>query len=430
MRHALVLTYYFPPAGGVAVQRILKFCKYLPEFGWKPTIVTVDSGSYIFTDETLVRQVPPDLNVHYTSSIEPFRLYNMLRGVKGKNMPTLSVGGTTKKSWLQKVAEFLRANIFIPDARVGWVPYAVSQSLKLFHEKKFEALITTGPPHSTHLAGLKIKNKTGIKWVADFRDPWTKNMINEYLPRLSVVNRIEKKMEESVLRHADAVTVVGKGMVSDFINRTSRVIAIHNGYDEDDFHVGAISTAGYFMMRHVGNLILPMNVPVLWQTLSELRQSNRQFKEKFRLEFIGSYHPQTALDLEKYNLKDCTTLIPFVSHRDAIGYMKGAELLLFVVPNYTNRNWVITGKIFEYIASGSAIMPLGPADSDAAEILASSGREKMIDYEDAAGMKKHIIDIFEKWQRGDLPKYAVCAYPQYSRKNQTKILAELLNEIT
>src|SRR5579863_2037050 len=180
-RKVLIFTYYWPPAGGVSVQRFLKFAKYLPEFGWEPIIITVKNGSYPYYDESLLKEISPSLRVYRTKTFEPFELYNLLRGKRGKSLPVVSFGAQ-RKTLFQSVTEYIRANYFIPDARKGWNPFAIKQGMEVLSNEKIDAMITTGPPHSAHLIGLKLKEKTGVKWIADFRDPWTGIFYNKLLP--------------------------------------------------------------------------------------------------------------------------------------------------------------------------------------------------------------------------------------------------------
>ncbi|MCK5765651.1 MAG: glycosyl transferase family 1, partial [Bacteroidales bacterium] len=166
-KSALILTYYWPPAGGPGVQRWLKFVKYLEEFGWKAHILTVKDGTYSALDEELEKEVPENIPVHKTKSRDPFRFYNMLKGKKDGSVSVALININKKKSFVDRMAMYIRSNFFIPDARKGWLPYAYKEALRIIAADNIDLIVTTGPPHSTHLTGLKIKKKTGIKWLAD-----------------------------------------------------------------------------------------------------------------------------------------------------------------------------------------------------------------------------------------------------------------------
>jgi len=203
LKNVLIFSYYWPPAGGVGVQRWLKLTKYLPEFGWNPIIVTVKNGSYPYIDLSLLHEVPGNIEVHKTKTFEPFEWYNLLLGKRGKHVPTAVLDSSTNKNFLQKLAAFIRANFFIPDARKGWVNFAIDTGEKIFRTKHIDAIVTTGPPHSTHLIGLYFKKKYPIKWLADFRDPWTHLFTNTYLPQINLVKKLDKKLEKRVLQAVD-----------------------------------------------------------------------------------------------------------------------------------------------------------------------------------------------------------------------------------
>ncbi|MDW8274577.1 MAG: glycosyltransferase, partial [Chitinophagales bacterium] len=232
MQKVLLLTYYWPPAGGVAVQRWLKFCKYLPEHGWIPHVITVKDGSYPYIDTSLEREVPPEVNLYRTHALEPFAIYNFFRGNEGKQLPTAFLDSSARKTFFQKVAEWVRANFFIPDARLGWIPFAQRAAASIIRSENIKVVITTGPPHSTHLAGLWLKKRFEIKWVADFRDPWTNIFTNQYLPRSAYAQRKDERLESMVLSKADIITVIGPSMKKEFEGKAKKVEVIWNGYDD------------------------------------------------------------------------------------------------------------------------------------------------------------------------------------------------------
>ena len=271
MKKVLIITYYWVPAGGVAVQRFLKFTKYLRDYGWEPVILTVKDGSYPYTDPKLESEVPKGIEVHRTKTFEPFEIYNLLRGQKGKAVP-LAVATASKKSLFQRLSGYIRANFFLPDARVGWKPYAIKEASNIIESQKIDAIITTGPPHSTHLIGQALKAKYKLPWVADFRDPWTEIFNNQYLPFTEASKAKDKKMEASVLRDCDVATVIGEGMKSVFPSKfTPKMEVITNGYDESDFDRTLQPETDKYRMRYVGNLLSNQNITALWAAIAELR---------------------------------------------------------------------------------------------------------------------------------------------------------------
>lgn len=424
-RKVLIFTYYFPPAGGVAVQRFLKFSKFLPEFGWEPVIVTVANGSYPYYDESLLAEVDDTVPVYRTKTFEPFELYNLLKGKKGKAMPVVSVGAQKNKSFFQQISEYIRANYFIPDARKGWVPYAFKQAEAILRAEKIEAIITTGPPHSTHLIGLQLKKKYGLRWIADFRDPWTGIFYNQILPRTKATCEKDKYLETEVLQNADVVTVISPGMKKEFTDRANRVEVIYNGYDENDFtpqHITQEQTT--FTIRYVGNLMASQNVEIFWKAIQHLRHS----KVALKLEFIGRVDEPVKQSIAQSGLADMVSFADFVDHKNAVKLMQDAALLLFVIPNVKDNHLILTGKLFEYLAAKTEIISFGPTHGNAAEILAQTGRKPMIDFADenaALNQLETAIAGFAQTKQGY--KYHNQSEQIYSRRNQTGLLAQQLN---
>jgi glycosyltransferase involved in cell wall biosynthesis len=429
-KKVLIFTYYWPPAGGVAVQRFLKFSKFLPEFGWEPIIVTVNNGSYPYYDESLLKEVSPDLKVYRTKTFEPFELYNLLRGQKGKTMPLVTVGASKSKTFFQQLTEYIRANFFIPDARKGWVPYAVKQAEEILKTEKIDAIITTGPPHSAHLIGLQLKEKYGVKWIADLRDPWTGIVYNEMLPRTESTRKKDLGLETSVLKTADCTVVISPGMKEQFEDRAKKIAVIFNGYDEANFlsNTGdAIKRAESFTIRYIGNLMASQNTINLWKAIAELRKT---VNANIRLEFTGRVDAEIQNSITEAGLNDITTYSAFTDHQTAINLTRGASLLLFAIFNLPNSKLVITGKIFEYLASCSEIISFGPVDGDASAILQSAGRKPMIAFDDYTQTLQQLRAAYAYWQEdGKTFKYTDNRFEIYSRRNQCQALAGILNSL-
>jgi glycosyltransferase involved in cell wall biosynthesis len=432
-KKVLIFTYYWPPAGGVAVQRFLKFSKFLPEFGWEPIIITVNDGSYPYYDESLVKEIAPSLRVYRTKTFEPFELYNLLRGKKGKSMPLVTVGANQSKTFFQRLTEYIRANYFVPDARKAWVPYAVKQAEEILRTEKIDAIITTGPPHSAHLIGLKLKEKFGVKWIADFRDPWTAIVYNEMLPRTESTRQKDIALETAVLKTADHVVVISPGMKEQFENKASKIDVIFNGYDEDNFSkpfepaTGSGGKEDYFTIRYIGNLMASQNPVNLWKAIAELRST---MQAKIKLEFTGRVDGEIQSSIAANGLGDIATYNPFTEQQKAINLTRSASLLLFAIFNLPNTKLVITGKIFEYLASCSEIISFGATDGDASAILKSVGRKPMIEFNDYAETLSQLQAAYTYWQQnGQAFKYTDRRFEIYTRRNQAGALAGLLNNL-
>jgi len=431
-KKVLILTYYWPPAGGPGVQRFLKFCKYFNDFSWQPVIISPKNGSYPYLDESLEKEIPDYIEVVRTKTFEPFALYNRLRGKKGKEVSVAMTGFKNSRSPIQKLAKYIRGNYFIPDARKGWVPYAVKAAGNIIKHNQIDAIITTGPPQSTHLAGLRLKEKFDLPWIADFRDPWTSVYYNRFFPRTEKTKRKDKKLEDKVLYSADAISVISPGLKEEFINRAKRLEIIYNGYDEQDFKNVKAAIHKKFILAYVGNLKPNQNVKTLWNVLAAMKKNIPDFARKFSLQITGLADTEIKKDMKQAGISDLVQFLPFVQHKEAIQRMTSANMLLFIIPESKGNRLILTGKIFEYLACKKPMLSIGPCDGDAAAILQSCGRKPMIDYKDSKQMQHTIRDAYKQSKSSTrMPlKLINNVHEQYSRKGMTGKLAELLNDIT
>ncbi|PCJ82450.1 MAG: glycosyl transferase family 1, partial [Flavobacteriales bacterium] len=318
MPKVLVFTYHWPPAAGPGVQRMLKFCKFLPSFGWEPTVITVKNAAFSSLDDSLADDVSESIVVHKTKTFEPFALYNLLKGKKGKHVPMGLIGLQNSKSLFQRISIYLRANYFIPDARKGWNKYAIAKADELFKKEKFDAIITTGPPHSTHLIGLHLNKKYGIPWVADLRDPWTNVYYNKFFPRTENTCKKDKKLEDSVVQNADLVTVVSDGLKDEFQSRAKNIAVIYNGYDDEDLHAEQQEkTTEKFTLAYVGNLKPNQNVPALWEVIRAAAAENEEFASNFQLNFTGNADDSVVESVQQQQLQEMLTRKGYVPHKEA-----------------------------------------------------------------------------------------------------------------
>ncbi|MCD4665940.1 MAG: glycosyltransferase [Bacteroidales bacterium] len=431
MKKVLIITYYWPPGSSPGVQRFLKFVKYLKDFGWKPYILTVNNGSYPSRDESLLNDVPSGLEVYRTKTFEPYRMFNLIKGKRSKSTPIGFINLSNKKNWLNYLSLYIRANFFIPDARKGWNRFAINKAKEIILKNKIDAIITTGPPQSTHLIGHKLKMENNIPWIADLRDPWTNVYYNTFFPRTKRTKKAYKKLEDKVVKTADMVTVVSAGLKNEFAGRAKEIEIIYNGFDESDFKDIKIIQPSVFTLAYVGNFKPNQNIKMIWESLSEISKTIENFKSDFKLLLTGNIDAGAANDLRKYDIDTLTEIQPFLPHDDAVSQMCNVSMLLFVVPEAVNNHLIITGKLFEYIASGTPILSIGPVDGDACKLLMETGRFPMIDYGDKEGFKKMLVENYRLWQKnGKLRKHEKQDIDKYSRRGLTKKLSEKLNKIT
>lgn len=405
------------------MQRFLKFCKYLPEFGVTPYVLTVSNPTYPSQDPSLSKEVPDQVNVFKSFSLEPFDLYAFLKN-ESKSEVAAPTAPLSSGSMAAKIASWIRANVFVPDARAGWLATARRKALNIMKSNDIDCIITTGPPHSTHFIGRYIQKKLGAFWIADFRDPWTQIHYNQILPRTRFIRWFDNTLEKNILRNADEVIVVSPTMAhvqKRIFERNYRVIT--NGFDPADFRgVGSHDTSHKkYVIRHVGR-INEASVPhSFFEALGRLEDPT-----VLKVEFIGNVHHKVQEFIDQYHLQDCVTIKPYIPHNEAIKAMKSADLLLLVIPDIKDNELILTGKLFDYIGAQKPIMYIGPSQGDAAEVI----RELNQGYIFGQGETDKIQAFLSSEKKEDLgltsTKFEALENHPYSRKKLTQQLVELI----
>lgn len=427
----LVIAYYFPPSGGSGVQRALKFVKYLPAAGWQPVVLTVDpeSAAYPNLDPEMMADVPDDVSVYKTDSWDPYNLYAGFTQTSKES--AVSVGFLSDKpvTMRERFARWLRANVFIPDARVGWYYYALKQARKLIEEGHVDAIFTTGPPHSTHLIGRSLSRQYGLPWIADFRDPWVDIDFLEELPMTGLAKRLNASLEQSVLDESSVVLTVSPAIERKFTAKTKTTCAtIYNGFDADDFRVETGRRLDFFYVSHVGNMNAARNPEVFWRVLAKGIDEGKFPKIKIRL--VGNVDASVMQTLNLLGLDSLVEQVSYCPHHEAVGYMKGSGALLLPINRVFSAKGIVTGKLFEYLAAGKPIIGIGPSDGDAANIIDETRGGKMVDYEDDAGMSLYLDALYSAWEKDEVfLKVDETAITNYSREGQTAQLAKLLDQL-
>ena len=420
----LVITYYWPPSGGSGVQRWLKFVKYLPDFGVQPFVLTVDPAraEYPVLDASLEKDVSPELKVYRTDCKGVYEWYKKITG--SKTAPYSGFANEGEPGALQKVARFMRGNFFLPDARKGWIKYAFAQACSIIQEHNIDAVITTGPPHSTHLAGLKLKKKYGIKWIVDFRDPWSTIFYNDALFQTRWAKRINQKMEQSVIDACDHLLLVSvdkEKMSAD----PKKITFLPNGFDNLDFDTQDFDRQNLklpetFTVCYIGSIAASYPVAALLKAFEILRHNI-----DFKLFFAGNVVEALKSDFSQ-RLNNYVQFVDYLPHADAINFMKSANLLLLIIPQTANNKFIIPGKLFEYLATGRQIMVIGPLDSAAAQIVTNANAGKTFEYDDAEGMKNFLLHHHHNHANKTYPTPDWEIIQQFSRRRLTQSLAEII----
>lgn len=420
MKRVLIITYYWPPSGGSGVQRWLKMSKYLPEYGWQPVIYTTENAEYPIVDHSLEKDVAPEAEVIRRPIMEPYNLYKKFLGVKKSE--TVKAGFIkekgAKKGWRDNLSVWIRGNCFIPDARCWWVKPSVKYLKEYLRKYPVDAIISTGPPHSMHLIAMKLKEALGIPWIADFRDPWTEIDYYDELHLTKWADRKQHRMEREVLAKADKVVTIGwdcARSLGRLGNRNVRVIP--NGFDwETNAALSVPPVSSEFTLTHVGIISASRNEHQLWQALSELKAADSGFLKALKIKLIGQVDQSVLKSIEESGLQENAELVPYIPH-DQIQQMQSAsQVLLLFINNTPNAKGILTGKIFEYLASGRPILCIGPENGDAAHILKETHAGQTASFEDKEKMKEIIKDLYQKYLENGLPSYTSKEIEKYSRK--------------
>ena len=386
MKKVLIITYYWPPSGGSGVQRWLKFVKYFRDFGIEPIVLTVapEFAALPNIDESLEHEIPLGIQVHKTRAKSPFGFY---KKIKKGTIPNSGFAGEGKANLFDNLFRFIRGNFFIPDARIGWNKFALEKARELIQLHAIDTVITSSPPHSTQLIGLQLKKEFNLKWLADLRDPWTEIYYNKLLFRTNWAKKIDYRYEQACLQNADTLIVVSEDIKRRF--------------------------------GEARETILEYPIEAFLKTFSELVKVDPQW----RLRFIGNVSDVVNTEIQKLGLEKWVEFIPYVEHKKAVEYMINSDLLLLIIPNTENNKGILTGKLFEYIATGNPIIYIGPEDGDALEILKGNTVYIALNSKE----KEAVIDFILNSSSNQL-EVNPSSKNTFSRRNLTGEVAKLILE--
>lgn len=427
MKRALIVTYYWPPAGGPGVQRWLKFVKYFKEFGVEPIVYIPENPNYPLVDENFSAEIPSNVEIIKHPIKEPYRFAKFFSKKKTKQM---SSGIIPKKdsTAIEKLMLYVRGNFFIPDARVGWVKPSVKYLSDYLENNDVDVVITTGPPHSLHLIGMQIKKELNVKWIADFRDPWTTIHYHKSLRLNKTSEKKHKALEAAVLNTADVVTVTSPTTKKEFEKITNKAIeVITNGFDitEEVNYNRDLK----FSISHIGSLLSERNPKNLWYILAEICKKNTSFKKDLELKFAGAVSDEVKESLSEFNLDENSKFLGYVSHSEALKLQNESQVLLLVEINSAETRAIIPGKLFEYLAAKRPIIALGPNKSDIEAIVDETKSGRFFDYSEDKELKNEILRLYEQYKTGDL-QVASEGVDRFSRRQLTKQMSALIKDVS
>ncbi|MBP7497140.1 MAG: glycosyltransferase family 4 protein [Bacteroidales bacterium] len=457
-KRVLVITYYWPPSGGAGVQRWLKFIKYFREFGWEPFVYTPSNPEYPVADYSLINDIPENIEIIKQPIREPYKFYKLFTGIKKSEKVSAAFLSENKKPKLsQKISVWLRGNLFIPDARCFWINPSVRFLKNYLINNKIDLIVTTGPPHSLHIIGMKLNKKLNIPWLADFRDPWTNIDYYKDLKLSRFADRKHHKLEKEVLAGADAVITIGKTIAAEFnLIHKRNYFVIPNGYDDADFALGEVSASGEvaksgeaslsgevsplgeasplrpdkkFSLVYIGSMPKSRNPLVLWKALEELINSDLAFAENIEVKIIGKVDIHIRQSINDYKLDNYIQFSDYVPHNDITVLLSKAQVLLLLINNTPNAKGIITGKFFEYLAAKRPILCIGPTDGEIAGIINNTACGSVVDFDNTEALKAILLNYFALYKTGKL-KTETRNIVNYSRRELTKTLTDIFNDLS
>ncbi|MFA8299581.1 MAG: glycosyltransferase family 4 protein [Hyphomicrobiales bacterium] len=433
MKKVLIITYYWPPSGGMGVQRWLKFVKYCKEFGWEPIVYAPLNPEYPSYDKSFEKDIPNDTTILRKEVWEPYTLYKRFVGRKKNDTIKIAFSSQKKKKGItEKISIWLRANLFIPDARCFWIKPSIKYLSKYIESNSIDAVVSTGPPHSTHMIARGLQKKFSIPWLADFRDPWTQVCYFKTLSPGKLAFAIHRKWELDILKNADVVTAASEGFERGFqelLNREYNVV--HNGFDADDFSiVDGIQPDSKFTFVYAGSMSADRNPITLWKVLSDLCKEVEDFSSNLAIKVFGIPDITIEESVKENDLSDNVFFSGFVSYEEILKQEKKAQVLFANSSTNDEDNHVIPGKMYEYLAIGRPILYLGKEDSEASKLLSQTNAGIAINNDNYTKLKSQITDWYTAYKSTGKLETNTTSLEKYTRKYLSREFAKLLDNIT
>ena len=436
MKRVLIISYYWPPTGGSGVQRWVTFAKYLPAEGWQPVIYTPENPEQLAVDASLEAEVPAEAEVIRRRIVEPYEMYKKLLRKSGHSKEAVEVNpvNAQNKSFLQKVAMWIRGNFFRPDPRCLWIRPSVKFLKEYLKEHPVDLIVSTGPPQSMHLIGRLLAKETGLPWIADFRDPWTKIFYFKHLQMTRTTVKWHKKMEKKVLDDATVVVAVSPLVQQEFQAMTQTPVElITNGFDECDFTATKNTEASggpdrEFVITHTGLFAADGNPTVLWDVLAEKCSKDESFKKLMKIRLVGKTDEQILKSIEDAGLSGNLEDMGYQPHAVAVEQQRKASLLILPLRKEPEYKAVLPGKLFEYLASWRPVLGIGQTDGAMSMILNNTKTGFVLNWDDKMSIEKYIDICWKDHLNGRL-SVEDADISQFTRRNLTRRMAQLFDKL-
>lgn len=406
------------------MQRWLKLSKYLQESCSDIHVLTVypSLATYPLKDESLLKGVGDMIKVHYSKTQELFKIYR--KATSRDEVPFSGFANESDKPGIrQKLARFARGNFFLPDARKAWNRFAIKKALEIIQKHSISTIITTSPPHSTQLIGLRLKRKLNIKWIADFRDPWTDIYYYNKMYPTGIAKNIDRILERRVLDNADKVITVSDDLKSLLLSKSSKLDSgkfrvIPNGFDPADFEgLKKSRTKGNFTILYAGTLTDQYPIEAFLRSLQ-----SSEFSRQLTLKFIGRQDEKSRNLLRHFSSVLDIVVTDYIPKSELNTELINADILLLVIPDIENNKGILTGKLFDYLGAGKPILGIGPAEGDAARLLQEASAGQVFSYSDFDGLDR----VLHHWLTENQFYSEPDKIRKYSRKVQASEIANLI----
>ncbi|HCV43230.1 MAG TPA: glycosyl transferase family 1 [Bacteroidetes bacterium] len=415
-RRVLVIAYYFPPMGLSGVQRSLKFVKYLPKFGWHPTVLTVTPGGYFAKDESLLAELSPDIKIERTDPAGPGKLFAKREVVK---LPS-----ERSRKFFSRISDFF----FIPDNKIGWRRRAVAKALELHKQTPFDLVFATAPPFTDFLIGADVKAKINKPLVFDYRDPWFDYPFKFYPTPLHKWKHY--LLERRALRASSHVVTTNRRVKEALIERYPfltyhDVDIVPQGYDPDDFKLngGADRAPGKMRVTYAG-IFWEDRVPDFFlRALSDLFQEKPGLRDKIEACFVGHFRDENIRTVEQLGLQESVRILGYLPHQECVRQLVASDVLWMIVGDEFGS----PGKTYEYIGAGKPILGCAPEGFLKSTILEAGGR--VVEPDDVAGIKNALADYHALYERNALKGPRADVVEKYSRVNLTGQLVKIFESL-
>ena len=424
----VVIAYYWPPAGGPGVQRWLGFTQHFAENGYKPIVIVPDNPFYPQVDASLLDTAIEELEVIRVPIIEPLRWASRL-GFSSTKEYAKGLLPNRPKGWVQKLLFTIRGSLFVPDSRIFWVKAVTRVVNRLIQERSIRLLITTGPPHSVHLAGLKLASQTrGLKWIADFRDPWTDIGYHRLLPMGAFAIKRHQHLEAEVLKKASLVLTTTQHLAHHY-KRKYHIIceSITNGFSELNPTVDEATEE--FILLHIGSLFAHRNPERLWRSIQMISMQEKHASSKMKLWFVGEVDEAVKASLRAHDLEDQCSFFGYVSKDKLHEYTSKASLLLLVEGDSDAYDYVIPGKLFEYLSIQAPLMIIGPKGWEVTEMVKDYPMVLSLPHHEEAPIIPFIENCRSLFNQDQKPPRLERDVAKYKRKELAKSLAKCIRSL-